>query len=163
MAGLLFGAFLSISAVPGLAQGTAIEFGGLRQDTSLPVEITSDALQVSQSDGSATFTGNVLVSQGEMRLSAQEMRVVYAAGGASSGTIQELRATGGVTLVNGGDAAEAEEAVYDIEAGEVVMRGDVILTQGPNALSSNELTIDLASGTGRLQGGVRTIFQTGTR
>ena len=41
------------------------------------------------------------------------------------------------------------------------MTGDVILTQGQNALSSDSLTIDLNSGTGSLSGRVRTVFQTG--
>ncbi len=144
-----------------MAQGTSIEFGGLRQDTSLPVEVASDELQVSQTDGTAIFSGNVLVTQGEMRLSAARLHVVYGDGTGSSGTIEELRASGGVTLVSGTEAAEAEEAVYDIGAGRVVMTGDVILTQGPNALSSNALTIDLTTGTGTMQGRVQTIFQTG--
>ena len=41
------------------------------------------------------------------------------------------------------------------------MTGDVILTQGPNALSGERLIVDLTSGTGRMEGRVRTIFQTG--
>lgn len=146
---------------PALAQDTAIQFGGLQQDTSLPVEVASDALSVNQTDGTATFTGNVLVTQGEMKLSSQNLRVVYAQGGQSSGKIRELRASGGVTLVNGAEAAESREAVYDIDEGNVVMTGDVVLTQGPNALSSNALTIDLNTGTGMMNGRVRTIFQTG--
>lgn len=142
-----------------LAQGTNIGFGGVQHDTSLPVEVASDNLQIDQGDGTASFSGNVLITQGEMRLSAGAVRVVYAPGAA--GQISELRATGGVTLVNGAEAAEAREAVYSIDSGTVVMTGDVILTQGQNALSSDTLTIDLNSGTGNLQGRVRTVFQTG--
>lgn len=53
------------------AQGTDITFGGLKQDTSLPVEVTADSLQVDQANGAATFDGNVLIAQGDMRLSAR--------------------------------------------------------------------------------------------
>ena len=53
------------------AQGTEIAFGTVQQDTSLPVEVSADALSVSQNDGSALFTGNVIIGQGEMRLSAR--------------------------------------------------------------------------------------------
>lgn len=141
------------------AQGADVAFGGLSQDTTLPVEVASDSLDVSQADGTATFKGSVLVTQGEMRLSAGRVRVVYAEG--DDNRIEELRASGGVTLVNGAEAAEAAEAVYSIEEGTVTMTGDVILTQGQNALSGERLTIDLTTGTGRMEGRVRTIFNSG--
>lgn len=139
------------------AQGAEVAFGGLRQDSALPVEVGADKLEIDQADGSATFTGNVKISQGEMVLTAGKARIVYG----EDGAITEMRATEGVTLVNGGEAAEAAEAVYTIGKGEVVMTGDVILTQGRNALSSERLVIDLDSGTGVLEGRVRTIFQPG--
>ena len=114
------------------AQDAAISFGGLKQDTTLPVEVKADSLAVNQADGSATFTGNVLVGQGEMRLSASKVRVEYGPGGKS---IEKLHATGGVTLASAKDAAEAREAVYTIGSGSVVMTGDVLLTQGASAIS----------------------------
>ncbi|SEN22703.1 LptA/OstA family protein [Palleronia pelagia] len=154
-------ALVLVHAAPAVAQETAIKFGGLAQDTSLPVEVASDALDVNQGDGTAVFTGNVLVTQGEMKLSSQRLRVIYGDGSDGAGRISELRASGGVTLVNGAEAAESREAVYNIDAGEVVMTGDVILTQGQNALSSNRLVIDLNNGTGTMDGRVRTVFQPG--
>ena len=138
------------------AQGTDISFGGLRQDTSLPVEVTADSLQVDQANGAATFSGNVLVAQGEMRLSAGQVLVIYAQ---EAGRIAELKASGGMTFVTPNEAAEAAEAVYDLGAGQLVLTGDVILTQGPTALSANRMTVDLRSGTGQLDGRVRTVFQ----
>jgi len=107
---------LLLSTGPAIAQGQ-IDFGGLTQDTSLPVEVTADQLDVDQNDGSAVFAGNVLVTQGEMRLTAQRIRVNYA--GQDQGRIQTLNATGGVTLVNGAEAAEAQEAVYNIDSSEL--------------------------------------------
>ena len=149
-------------AAPVLAQGTDIGFGGLTQDTSAPVEVASDRLEVDQADGTAIFSGNVLVTQGALRLAANRIRVVYA-GEANEGRIQELRAEGNVTLANDAEAAEADAAVYDIDAGSVVMTGDVILTQGQTALSSDRLVIDLNSGTGSMEGRVRSVFPTDGR
>ncbi|WP_099824876.1 LptA/OstA family protein [Oceaniglobus indicus] len=151
---------LALIASPAVAQNTNIAFGGLKHDSSLPVEVASDTLEVSQTDGSAEFRGNVLVSQGEMKLTAGTVRVIYAAEG--GGRISRMNASGGVTLVNGAEAAEAREAIYSIDDATVVMTGDVILTQGQTALSSNKLSIDLNSGTGTMEGRVRTIFQTGS-
>ena len=154
----LFLGLALMGATPALSQQAAIDFGGLSQDTSLPVEVAADNLDVNQNDGSAVFTGNVLVTQGEMKLSADRIQVSYAGG--DEGRIKTLNAIGAVTLVNGAEAAEAGEAVYDIDEGNVVMTGDVLLTQGQTALSGNRLVIDLTSGTGRMEGRVRTIFQT---
>jgi lipopolysaccharide export system protein LptA len=150
----------ALAAGTALAQNTNIAFGGLKHDSSLPVEVASDSLAVNQGDGTAEFRGNVLISQGGMKLTAAVVRVVYAPGG--GGRISRMNASGGVTVVNGAEAAEANEAVYSIDAGTVVMTGSVLLTQGETALSADKLTIDLNAGTGTMEGRVRTIFQTGT-
>jgi lipopolysaccharide export system protein LptA len=152
--------FLVSGAV--FAQGASVAFGGLKHDASLPVEITADELTVDQATGSAVFIGNVVAGQGEMRLSANRVQVQYATeNGQATGRIDQLIATGSVTLVNGAEAAEAERAVYSVKGAEIVMTGNVILTQGVNALSGEKLTVDLKTGSGRMEGRVRTIFQTG--
>ena len=117
--------------------------------------MTADALDVDQADGTAVFTGNVVVGQGVMRLSATEVLVVYKQ---DRSGIERLVATGDVVLVNGPDAAEAEKADYTIDSGIIVMTGDVLLTQGQNALSGERLNVDLAAGTARMTGRVRTIL-----
>jgi lipopolysaccharide export system protein LptA len=125
------------------AEGTSVAFGGLKADTTLPVEMNADSLSV---------------TQGAMKLSAAEIRVEYTA---DKKGIDKLYATGRVLLVNTSDAAEADQAVYTIATGEVVMTGNVILTQGQAAMSSQKLIIDLKSGTGRMDGRVTTTFTPG--
>jgi lipopolysaccharide export system protein LptA len=136
-----------------------VAFGGLKADTRLPVEVTAENLSVNQADGTANFSGNVLVKQGEMRLSAAAIRVEYSADGKE---INRLHASGGVLLVNATDAAQAAEAVYTIASGEVVMTGNVLMTQGQTAIKGQRLVIDLKSGTGRMEGGVTTTFTPGS-
>lgn len=157
-----FSATLIAAATGALAQGANVAFGGLQHDASLPVEITADELTVDQATGQAVFIGNVVAGQGEMRLSAGQVEVQYATtDGQATGRIAQLVATQGVTLVNGAEAAEASRAVYNVESAEIIMTGDVILTQGQNALSGEELTVDLTNGSGRMTGRVKTIFRTG--
>jgi lipopolysaccharide export system protein LptA len=141
--------------IPAAAQEAQVAFGGLRQDTTLPVEIEADSLTVNNADGTAIFTGNVLVGQGEMRLQAATIRVEYGTDGKS---INRLLASGGVTLTNAAEAAEAREAVYTVSSGEVVMTGDVLLTQGQTALSGQKLVISLKDGTGVMEGRVSSTF-----
>jgi lipopolysaccharide export system protein LptA len=135
-----------------------IAFGGLKADTTLPVEVKADSFSVDTADGSAVFSGNVVVGQGEMQLAAAEVRVIYAK---DSKAIETLIASGGVTLTNVTEAAEAQEAVYTIASGVVVMTGNVLLTQGASTMMAQKLTINLKTGTGALDGGVQTTFAPG--
>ncbi len=143
-------------AFPAMAQQVA--FGGMRQDPSAPVEISADQLSVDQTDGSAVFTGNVVIGQGEMRLSAARVVVVYTEDG---GAIERMQASGGVTLVSGTEAAEAENADYTIGTGQIVMRGSVLVTQGQNALTADSMVVNLTDGTAQMEGRVRTLLQSG--
>ena len=130
----------------------------MKQDTKLPIEVSADSLSVNQKDGTALYTGDVVIGQGEMRLSAQSVLVVYSE---NSRRIERLEATGGVTLVNGDEAAEAERADYNVQDGTVVMTGDVLLTQGQNALTSQRMVVNLNTGTAQMDGRVRTVLQSG--
>ena len=144
-----------LAALP--AHGQGIAFGPFRQDPEEPVEVTSERLEVDQDSGIATFIGDVIVVQGQMRLTAPQVRVEYTPG--DEGGIDEMHATGGVTMVNGEETAEGSEAVYAVVDGTVVMTGDVIVTQGPNVIAGERLDVDLDTGTGTMEGRVRTIFR----
>lgn len=152
--------FLAVLALMPLAavaqQGAQVAFGGMQQDPRAPVEVTADQLAVNQKDGTALYTGNVVIAQGQMRLAAPRVLVVYAR---EQGRIQRLEATGGVTLVSGAEAAEAERADYDIEAGRVTMSGNVLLTQGASALTAESMIVNLRDGTAQMSGRVRTVLQ----
>ena len=146
---------LSLGAGAACAQTTNVAFGAIKADPTLPVEVTADSLDVNQADGSAEFRGNVKVGQGEMRLSAQRVLVIY---DQENRGIQRMEAVGDVVLVNGPDAAEADRADYSIDTGVIVMTGDVLLTQGPNAITSEKMTVNLTTGTAQMVGRVKTIL-----
>lgn len=153
---ILLGAL--VLSAPAWAQGTQVTFGGMKQDTRAPIEVSADTLSVNQSDGSALYSGDVVIGQGEMRLSAPRVLVVYSQ---DNRRIERLEATGGVTLVNGTEAAEAERADYNVQDGNVVMTGNVLLTQGANALTAERMIVNLDDGTARMTGRVRTVLETG--
>jgi lipopolysaccharide export system protein LptA len=66
-----------------------------------------------------------------------------------------------VTFVTATEAAEAESADYNLTDGTLTLSGNVLLTQGPSALSSDRMTINLKTGTARMDGRVRTVFNQG--
>lgn len=152
---------LALCATAGVAaaQGAQVGFGSDTHDRSAPIEVTAENLDVNQKDGTAVFTGDVLIAQGEMRLSAPRVLVVYLE---DRSGIKRLQASGGVTLVSGEDAAEGAEADYDVEQGRIEMSGDVLLVQGDNVLSGDRMFVDTAAGTARMSGRVKTVLQPGT-
>lgn len=149
---------LLLSGAPsvGLAQSAQVAFGNSQQDSSLPVEVVSEVLNVNENDRTAIFTGNVVVGQGEMRLWAPRVEVIYKP---DQSGIESLHATGGVTLVSGEDAAEGEEADYHIDSGMIEMEGNVLLVQGPQTLTSDKMLVDMRAGTAQMTGRVKTVLQ----
>lgn len=159
----MFKTFAILSALlitfgsPSVAQ-TNIDLGGMTVDTSAAIEVTSDSLEIDQGSGTAIFTGNVIIGQGDLRLSAGKVEVVY---GAETSEIARLIATGGVTFVTAIEAAEAQSADYDITTGLLTLTGDVLLTQGASAISAQSMVVNVTTGTASMEGRVRTILQQG--
>ena len=69
----LLAVFLMLAPLPASAQQVA--FAGLRADTAAAVEVSADSLTVNQADGTAVFTGNVVIHQDRGSLNGE--RVVY--------------------------------------------------------------------------------------
>ena len=160
LAGAVFCAMSAGSVA--LAQSTILPFGGLDHDTTSPIEIVSDRFTVNHTKGTAEFDGNVVVGQGDMRLAAQNIRVEYSPdGGEESGEINLLVASGGVTLVSGAEAAEAQTATYDVKNGIILLKGDVILTQGGNAIAGQVVSVNLSDGSAKIEGRAKTVFRSG--
>ncbi len=150
-------ALLALLSLPAAASAQGVQLGGaFAADPSAPVEVTSDSLSVDQAKGAAVFTGNVTIGQGDLRVQAGEVEVRY---DEATGGIARLLATGGVTLATPEEAAEAQAADYDLGSGTLTMTGEVLLTQGPSAISGDRLVVDLETGTARMEGNVRTILQ----
>jgi len=154
MIALCAGLFLANSAV---AQ-TNIALGGLTVDTTAAIEVIADSLSVDQDTGIAIFDGNVMIGQGDLRITAGRVEVVY---GTDTSQIARLVATNGVTFVTATEAAEAQEADYDITTGTLVLSGEVLLTQGSSAVSAGRMRINVADGTATMDGRVRTVLQQG--
>lgn len=154
----LAGVVLACLPIGAAAQGARVAFGDTAQDRTQPVEVTSDSLNVSQTDNTAVFEGDVVIAQGAMRLAAPRVLVVYLA---DQSGIERLQATGGVTLVSGEDAAEAARADYNITTGMIELRGDVLLVQGDSAITGDKMVVDTGAGTARVTGRVKTVLQPG--
>jgi len=109
-------------AAPAFAQ-TNINLGGITTDPGAPVEVAADSLSVDQNTGTAIFEGNVVIGQGLLRIAAARAQVTY---DSASGDIASFQASGGVTFANGTEAAEAQNANYDLQNGQLILTGEVL-------------------------------------
>ena len=137
-----------------LSAQTTLSLDGFQSDPEASVEMLADRLTVSQTDGAARFEGNVVIAQGDMRLSAALVDVTYL----EAGEIGLLSASGGVLLVSKADSAQADSADYDFTGRQLRMRGNVLLNQGGISLSADLLPIDIDTGGAVMEGRVRTVL-----
>lgn len=149
---------LTFLAAPVLAQQAQVGFGGGNHDSSAPVEVAADNLEVDQATGRAVLTGNVVIAQDDLRLSANRVVVDYATVNGDR-RIERVNAVGNVIIVAGPDAAEGQEAVYTLGSSDILLTGDVIVTQGESTLAGDRLAVNLNSGAGVVTGRVRTTLQ----
>ena len=148
------------------AAQSATPFAGFKHDANQPIEVAADTLEVRNNQQVAIFRGAVDVRQGDVRMSAKELEVRYkdrgaggasdssaAASGPNTGAIEHLRAEGDVIISNGKEKAKSNVADYNVAGGEILLIGDVLLLQGDNIIKGEQLRIDLATGTARMEGG----------
>jgi len=167
----LVAAAVLILSGAGVAVAADTPFGGLKHDSSQPIEIVSDSLEVRQADQVAVFSGSVEAKQGKLVLTADKLDVHFDQNAQSdengeAGAIRKVIATGSVFLTTGKESAQGSRAEYDVTSGMIRMTGDVILNQGANAIKGEALNIDLNRGFGRMEssssGRVKSVFTPGT-
>ena len=72
--------------------------------------------------------------------------------------MKKLTAKEDVTIISKTQSAEASTVVYNIKGETIIMSGNVLLKEGVSATSGDKLTINLKSGSRRMEGNVRTLI-----
>ncbi len=96
-----------------------------------------------------TYTGNVIVTQGDMRLRADTVRLLIVGGHAD-----RAFANGHIVIdsPNSGTAT-GESGVYEVGPRIATLTGHVVLTKEKNVMRGQQLTVNLVTGVARLGGG----------
>jgi lipopolysaccharide transport protein LptA len=131
-------------------------------DASAPIDLEAGLMVWQRGADRARFSAGARIAQGPLTLSAARIDIVLA----DDGTAQSLAADGQVILRSTNDAgretrrAEADNALMDLTANTLVLRGDVTVVQPAltkdaqdRRVSGGQLTLDLVSGQARLTGG----------
>jgi len=157
----LAGALLLAAPGPARAEaGIKDPMSGFATNPDAPIEIESDTLEVEDQKHVATFIGNVIATQGDMKLRSDRLRADYAQAGQAGQKggktqIREILATGNVHVSSKDDqSADGDWARYVVANRNIVMGDKVVLRQGKNVIQGTKLYIDLNSGKSRIVGGV---------
>ncbi|MGA9658465.1 MAG: LptA/OstA family protein [Asticcacaulis sp.] len=140
------------AALAAMSVGAMISLGGSAgaqiSNENVPVSIDGDSMQVDQNARTQIFDGRVEVIQGTARLRADNVKVVYEAGpdGSGFGDAATITASGNVYYVTPDNTVKGDLAVYTKSTDDMVITGDVILTQGQNVLTGNRLVSGVTSG-----------------
>jgi lipopolysaccharide export system protein LptA len=122
----------------------------VNHNSNAPVDFAADTIEVQSRADRVVVSGNVVVDQAGLRLTAARMTIAYS--NASGVDVNRIDAVGGVTVTKGGDRARGNSAIYDLDRRLITMIGDVELTQTGNRLSGGRLVIDLTSGRAVIDG-----------
>lgn len=119
-------------------------------NSNAPVNYAANRIELQDREDRVVLTGNVVIEQANLRLTAGRTIVDYSDAGSLS--IQRISATGGVTVTRGNESARGDVAVYDFNRRVITMTGDVRLRRGTDTLNGGRLTIDLRSGLSSIDG-----------
>jgi lipopolysaccharide export system protein LptA len=125
-----------------------------------PISIDADKLVYYDKERKAVYSGNVVVIQGDTKMTCSVMTVLLdraptkgapqPTNGASAPTtdsgVKHLDATGPVTVISKTQVATGDTGSYDKAQDKVWLIGHVTLSDGQNVTKGDKLTYDLKSG-----------------
>lgn len=138
----------SAAVVAGAQHLSAQGIAGHNSDA--PVSYAADRIEVQDKAKRVVLSGNVDISQEDLRMRAARTTVAYADAGEIQ--IQRIDATGGVQVTRSGESARGDVAVYDFNRNVITMTGNVALRRNGDTLNGGRLVIDLDSGLSSVDG-----------
>ncbi len=130
---------------PAPAQASAPTSALKGLDTSGPVDIDANRIEVRDAINQAVFQGAVVIRQGRLTLNADQVTVLYTRQNENP-EMQRLDARGKVKLVSPSETATATSAIYDVPAKLITMIGNVKLDRQGSVLNGERLVLNLATG-----------------
>ena len=119
------------------------------QATNQPVAYGADSVEYAPNR--IILRGRAEATQGGNRFRADTLTLVSGEGG----DLQRAEASGTVYFVTPDQSMRGDRAVYNLGNGEIVVTGNVILTQGKNVLTGSRLVYNINTETARMDGAPR--------
>jgi lipopolysaccharide transport protein LptA len=102
-------------------------------NSNQPVDYAADRIELQDKQKRVVLSGDVQITQGDLRLTAQRTTVAYTDTGGLR--IQRIDATGGVVVTRGSERASGSAGVYDFNRKVIILSGGVALRRGGDTLN----------------------------
>lgn len=136
-------------------------FSKLPDQTSDPIQIEADKLDVLENENRAIFSGNVFVVQKNFKLWTDSVVVIYGSQGPSD--LSSAEAHGSVKVAFNDQIVTGNRASYDAKGQTFRVFDNVEFTQNTTIIHGSELIIDLNTGKVNFKSGdssrVRGVFE----
>ncbi len=118
---------------------------------NVPIVINSDRLEIDDELKRITFTGNVVATQGELKIMCKKMVVYYISSSnskktdATSNSISKIVCSGDVKIYRGkqGGIATSSKAVYYQDQDKLILTGKPVVKQGKSFVEGDRIIIFL--------------------
>lgn len=120
-------------------------------NTREPISVNADTLEFDYRSRILTYTGDVVVTQGDMKLQSDTLKV--ALDEHADNRVKEVVADGQVRLSKGARWATGGHAVFDQIQKTVILSQNAELHDGPNQVSGNRVVIYLDQERSVVEGG----------
>ena len=160
------------------AKASGAPFAGFGGNSREPIKIDSNKLEVFDKENRATYSGDVVVVQGQTTVRSTTMTVHYisnktpGAGGsaatsaAGQNSIRKIDFEGPVSILSGTQSATSKFMTYDAAAETVTLTGNVIISDCDNVQRGERAIYDVKTGRATVDAGskgrVQGIFTPGS-
>lgn len=168
---ILYFITLAFLASPSVAQ---LEVVG--QDSTKPIEITADSLEVLQGENKAIFSGDVNAKQGQVDIKSSKMTVFYKKSAdkkdeakseqrqtSSEGKVSKVEIDDKVFISTPKETAQGNKGVYEVDAGTITLTGNVTLTSGKNIVKGEKLVYNIKTRQSKIVSGADNKNATGKK
>ena len=140
---------LQQAALVGLVVLSSATAFAIPSDRNLPISLVADRATYNEKTGVTTYTGNVIIEQGTMKLQANSI----VANLNSKKEISTITATGGparfqqkVDVNKGLAKGQAQKIVYNAQTGIITLSGSALLEQDGASIRGNTLKYSMNKG-----------------
>jgi len=141
---LALAAALALTAASASAQ-VSQGLGLSKKDADAPIQVSADRFDADLNAKSGTYSGNVTVVQGAMRLRADKVRVTTV-----TNKPDKIYANGNVVFDAPSGSAKGDAGVYDVNPRLITLTGRVILIKEKNVMRGTQLVVNLVTGEAQL-------------
>jgi lipopolysaccharide export system protein LptA len=120
------------------------------KNSNAPVNYAADRIEMQDRDNRVVLTGDVDITQADLRLRAARVTVNYTNNGSLK--IQRMIANGNVYVTRGDQSARGDAAVYDLVQRVITMAGNVALNRNGDVLNGGRLVMNLDTGMSSVDG-----------